>query len=300
MSLESNESATSGSEASGTTEDSSDSTASSGTVPSEATGERAEASSGEEGTSTTIDLASVPKDLRPHVEKLAKKYEKDLKGAYTKKFQALGAKEREWEQERGTYKTEKERWEALAVEVLRDPIKYDEYRKKYGYETAANAASTSGVIPENIKTVGDFLDWQKQQNVQLESRITAKAVEQVNATVAVKNWDTAITSKVKDPHFAKYKDFILHTAKNDPIVRRVWNGANEEAVLTAAHERVKEMLREDMEAVRTKALEEQRRKDPASTTVPSKTMPTVRPGAKDAAEVVARVRARLGPPEASV
>lgn len=260
----------------------------------ESTEERATASSGDK-----VDLDSIPKELRSHVEKYAKKYEKEFKGTYTQKFQALSAKDKLLEQERAAIRQEREQWRTIATDVLKDPSKLEAYRQLYGVPKEASSPD-SEEIPEHINTVGDFLAWQKKQNENLRQTVLSEAAQRVQTVTSTERWKVAIANSAKDKHFAKYQDFILQIAQRDPEIKAKWTGANESEILSAAHERMKEMLREDMEEVKARTLAEQVKKKAGATSVPSKTTPMVQQAAASKEDVIARVRARLGPSEAAI
>lgn len=276
----------------GTTETTSDSSTDtpSSTTSSESTPGRASTAPDGEGE-VSVDLDSVPEELRPHVEKFAKKHEQDFKRAYTKKFQELGAKERVWEQEKAAFQTEREQWKTIATEVLKNPKKLEALREVYGIQDPAEETS----LPENVKTVGDLLAWQKQQNDALKEDVLQKTAEKVQAITARTRWDAALKSMAKDKQFAKYKNFIVQIAQDDPEVKSKWVGDNELEILQAAQEKYRAMLREDLEEIKNQTLAEQNKKTKASTAVPAKTTQMVPQGAKSRDEVIARVRAKLGP-----
>lgn len=245
-----------------------------------------------------IDWASVPQELRPHVEKFTKKHEQDFKRAYTQKFQALSAKEKVWEQERAGFTQEREQWKAIATDVLKNPAKLDTYRQMFNVPAGPSVAE--GSLPESVTTVGEFLAWQKQQHAQLRETLLNEAATKVQTITATNRWASALAAKEKDRHFAKYKDFIVQLAQTDPEVRARWTGTNEEDVLQAAQDKFKVMLREDMEEVKERTLAEQQRKKADTTAVPASTVPVAQAAATSKEEVIARIRSRLGPPAASM
>ena len=150
---------------SGTTGDTSSDSGDSGesTVASESTEERT-ANAVSSGEADSIDLDSVPKELRPHVEKYAKKYEKDFKSAYTKKFQELGSKEQLWKQQQQSWEQEKEQLKQVAMEILSDTEnkKLEAYRQLYGF----GAKAAKPAIPDTVMTVGDLVEWNRLEMAQ--------------------------------------------------------------------------------------------------------------------------------------
>lgn len=284
----------------GTTDSPSDSvTENSSTAPSAE--ETKTSPSGDEDAN--LDLASIPQDLRPHVEKLARKYEKDFKSAYTKKFQDLSAKEKLWEQERSTFTSEREQWKNTAIEVLKDPKKLEAYRQLYNIPAPGD---TDPAIPDNIQTIGDLLNWNKEQlQLQKESlrkELFKEAANIVRSTNDIQSWDSALKNVAKDnKHFSKYKDVIVQFANRDQELQLKYQQGlvTEEQVLRLTQEKLQAMQREDMEEIKAQTLAEQRKKLDATTTIPSKTLPTVQKAPKTKEEVIARVNARLGPASAS-
>ena len=180
---------------SGTTGDTSSDSGDSGesTVASESTEERT-ANAVSSGEADSIDLDSVPKELRPHVEKYAKKYEKDFKSAYTKKFQELGSKEQLWKQQQQSWEQEKEQLKQVAMEILSDTEnkKLEAYRQLYGF----GAKAAKPAIPDTVKTVGDLVEWNRQEMAQEKEQIKAEAqraaVEAVERTTSVQRWKVAL------------------------------------------------------------------------------------------------------------
>lgn len=303
--IEGTDATSSGSEA-GTpsNEDSSSdtSTVSSGSGNDSAKG-RTEQSAAPEGDGE-IDFESVPKELRPHVEKFAKKYEKDFKGAYTKKFQDLSAKEKLWEQERASYNTEREQWKNTAMEVLKDPKKLDAYRQLYNIPDPATTPDPDA-IPENVQTVGDLLNWNKQQmqaqKESLRKELYQEASGIVKSTLDTQKWDSALKTKAADKHFAKYQDVIIEFAKKDKDLQLKYRSGliSEDQVLSLTQEKLKAMQREDMEEIKAQTLADQRKKAGATTATPTKTVATTQRAAQSKDEVIARVRAKLGSAHAS-
>ena len=89
-------------------------------------------------------------------------------------------------------------------------------------------------------------------------------------------------------------------AKEDADIKSKYTGSNESEILSTAKEKYQSLQRDEMEAVEQAALKAQDKKKTAVTVVPSKTMPFAQRAAASKEEVIARVRARLGPPEATV
>jgi hypothetical protein len=251
-----------------------------------------------------LDLESVPAELRTHVEKYAKKYEQDFKGTYTKKFQELSNERKLWETERAQHNAEREQWKTVAQEVLQDPKKLDAYRKIYNIPDPATQPDPDA-IPETVKTVGDLLAWNKQQIQTEKEKLRAELFNEskniVASTLNVQKWDTAIKTSQSDKFFKKYEDVILEKAKKDEDLQLKYRSGllTETQVLEASREKLRTMMREDMEEVKAATLAEQRKKVGASTTVPTKTLPTAANKPASREDVIARVRSRLGPAQVS-
>lgn len=251
----------------------------------------------EEKSDAPTEFDDVPKELRPHVEKLAKKW-------YTKKTMDLASeaktKEALWTTEKQRYESQLEEVKRVVEDIKANPHKLPAYLEAFG------VSQTPQEIPPEITTVGDLLDWNKKQmdsyKKQMESykeslrqELRREAQTTVQQTTAVQRWDQALSSKREDKHFAKYERFITDIAQNDPEVRAKFNGSNESEVLAAAQSKFRDMMREDMEEVRSSLLSEQKKKSKASTQVPIKTTQPLPRSAQTREEVIARVRERLGP-----
>lgn len=283
---------------SGTTTETVDSAPTEGTASQDLDG-RAASTAPADGESDELDLESVPANLRPHVEKYAKKYEKDFKGAYTRKFQDLSAKEKAIETERAAITEEREKWLAVAKDVLKDPKKLDAYRKIYNIEP--DPQSEVDEIPEGVQTVGDLLKWNKQQLASQRDALKAELLNEskniVQSTLTLQKWEEAFKQKSADKHFVKYQSVIQELAKKDHDLQAKYRAGQmtEVQVLTASQEKLRAMLREDMEEVKAMTLAEQRKKAAATTAAPTKTLPMASKAATTKEEVIARVRERLGP-----
>lgn len=251
--------------------------------------------------STDDPFKDVPKDLRPHVEKAAKKYEADFKRNYTKKTMDLAAKESQWSTREQQYQSQLQQFKTIAEDVLAHPEKLGAYREVLGLHAAETGAKG---IPPEIQTVGDLLDYNKQQmetyKESLKTELRQEAQTTVKQATAVTRWEQALGTKRADKHFTKYEKFIIDIAQTDPEVTQLWNrnNPNEVVVLDAAQSKLRELMREDMDEVREKTLKDQKQKAKITTQVPTKVTQPLPRSAQTREDAIARVREKYGPPSA--
>lgn len=241
-----------------------------------------------------VSLDEVPPALRPEVEKHLKNYEKQFKGAYTKKTMAIAEERRQRDAELARTQADRDALQAVAVEVLKDPSKLAAYRKLYGLDKEPEP-------PPEYRTVEDVL---AAVDSKVEAKLTA-AERKIQNDIAVEKarlegeskWATALEAWRADPKFKKYEKVVIGMLKEEPKYQQLYQKIrNEKELIGRAFEDFKGMFREDLEAAKTAGLTAVETKKQSSTTVPGKTVPTqsARPAGLSKEEVIARVRQRLG------
>lgn len=288
----------------GTTDNSSDSDASTeGTASASESSKsgRADEAPTSDSDDVKVDFDSVPKHMRKDVEKFVKKYETDFKRAYTKKFQELGAKEAEWNRERDSWRQERQQFQELAKQVIQDPSKLEAIRKVYNIEPEHKAEAVFDEPTPNFKTVDELLAWNKQQMLkykdQLREEVRREALQSVQTSSMESRWTNALKEKQKDKQFSKYASFIVDIANKDPEIKSRYTNDNELEILDLAQKKFQALLREDLEAIKEATLKEMKKKKETSgrTLEPGKTLTPVQKAAQSKDEVIARIRAKLGP-----
>jgi hypothetical protein len=242
-----------------------------------------------------VDLNEVPQNLRPEVEKWVSKIEKDFKGAYTKKTQDLATERKAKESQFSQLEQEIQQYRTIAQEVLSNPQRLDHYRQLYGFQPTNQAPAP----PPKIETVEDLLAYnqqqQQQERIKMQQESEQRVMQLLERTQAEQRWETALVAARMDPKFVKYEKVILATIK-DPSYKQYYTGKNEADMLKRGFEEVKNILREDLEAVKQETIKSMKAKSKISTAQPkTKHTPMESKPAASKEEIIARVREKHGP-----
>lgn len=244
-----------------------------------------------------VNLEEVPKEFKPHVEKLVKKYEKDFKAAFTRKSQekSVAVKQAQAQAEKTT--RELQQVYSEIQDALKNPEKLDAYRKLILKEQNPHLAS--GKIPAHIQTVEELLEYNEKvlQDgfASMENKVVQATEHRMSQKATEQRWDAALNSlKGSDKKFAKYERFVANLIQTEPKYKTLYNGNNESSVLQSAYNDFKSFLREDMEEVRSKTQQEIKKKADSTTLTPQKQSVTTTGAAKASEdEILSRIRARL-------
>lgn len=245
-----------------------------------------------------VSLDDVPSTLRPAVEKHVRALEKQFKGAYTKKTQSLAEKSKSWETEKEKLVGTLTGFQQIAQEVLRDPEKLSQYRKQYGYESATPAPEAERIDPSKLETVGDLVDYVEKRLDSIASQTTQTAENRAEARLAAGRWDQALDSMRSDPKFTAWEQVIVSHAMTQPKYKQLYHsGAKEKQVLETAFNDIKDLLRNDLEAVKQKTLQTVKTRGRQTTEQPTNTktdtVASDRKLTKD--QIINKIREQYGP-----
>lgn len=257
--------------------------------------------SGEEDVKPEFDWNSVPVDLKPHVEKFSKEVDKGFKRSYTKKFQELSAKEKQFESERYRIQSELDQYRTVAADVLQHPEKLDLYRQMAGIQGQPQKPANQTVnIPPEVQTVGDLVNYIRNDAMQAatsvaQQRAGVEADARVRGAMAMQRWESAVNGLLAtDPSIKEDMDIISRMA-DTPQYKQMYNGANEAQVLNQVYTDFKGRVRKYMTQGADVATNALKKKQSATTLSPkTKTVETAPNVGATRDEIIARVRARLG------
>lgn len=244
-----------------------------------------------------VKLDSIPKELhaqlKPHIDKI----NKDFKSTYTKKFQELSSKEKQYLAQQQAIVEQYNQLRDVAYDVLRDPSKLDAYRKVYADQLGV-APPTPQEAPA-IQTVGDLTNYydRKLENLAsvIEQKVMGRAQETVQRTSAVQRWDSALNRLyTEDPKFKKYERIVATMIKEDPKYRPSAD-QDEYKSLKKAFTDFKSMLREDLDSIKQETLNSVKAKKKTNTFTPTKPVTTqTQSRSLSVDEIIARVNDRVG------
>lgn len=245
-----------------------------------------------------VKLESFPKELqdklKPHIEKI----NKDFKRTYTKKFEELSVKEKQWMSQQQAIADQYETLRTTALEVLKDPSKLDAYRQIYADQLGGDSKANS--LPPNIQTVDDLLKYTDSKIAAItqgvEQKVASQASQAIHQMQSAQRWETALDKiKAADPKFSKYEQIVATMIKSDAKYRSSYNGRNEHEILNKAYSDFKGMLREELDGVKKQTLDSVKAKKNSTTFMPTKPVGTdAQPRHLTPEEIIERVRQKVG------
>lgn len=243
------------------------------------------------------DLADIPDIIRPKVEAHVKGIEKQFKGAYTKKTQTLAEERKAREAEYSKLTGEHQNVLTMAAEVLRDPTKYEHYRKIYGFDTGAPAAKPAEERPlETVEDLMNAIDSKVEQRLNATKQEVYTRTQQERAAIEQESrWDKALVEMRQDPRFTKYEKVLIHMSDDKKYKDIFAAERNEKKVLKTVLEDFNKLFRDDLEAAKQQGLGALEAKKKASTSMPGKTPTTVstQTGSRSVEDIIKAVRAKV-------
>lgn len=237
-------------------------------------------------------LDSVPAPLRGEVERHVKDIEKQFKSAYTKKTQELATSSKDLNDQMEEYKRNLDQYNQVAIDVLQNPEKYEQYRKLYGFGTQDQTPNAP-----QINTVEDLLRLNDQRYQQAVVEATQRAEMAADRRLRIQRWNQALETMRVDPSFKKYEKIIVGQLQSEHRYKQLHEKGYTELQLTKqAFEDFKALFREDLDRVKQDTIKSLKTKGRSTTSTPQATKDTAPPsdGKLDREAIIAKVRADLG------
>lgn len=241
-------------------------------------------------------LDDVPEVIRPRVEARVKEIEKQFKGAYTKKTQTLSEERKGREAEYTKVTEEHNRILQMAAEVLRDPSKYEHYRRIYGFDTGAPAKKEEERPLETVEDLMNAIDQKVEKRLQAtKQEVLTKTQQERLHLEQEQRWDKALVEMRQEPRFKKYEQILIHMSDDKKYKDMFARERDEKKVLKAVLEDFNGLFREDLETAKQQGLGALEAKKKASTAVPGKTPTTVstQTGSRSVEDIIKAVRAKV-------
>ena len=243
------------------------------------------------------DVDSIPEDIREAVQEQVKCIEKQFKSTFTKKTQGLSEREKTVAAEVAKLQEENSQWKVAAREVMTDPSKLEAWRQIYGPQLGISKP----IETPQFETVEDVKKYIDDQSAMIDQKVSQITKQQVTSLQREMRWESAVESLEKtEPKFSKWKTVVAKMATTDDDIKGRYNGFNEREILDLAFNKLKSLVRDELEDTKKSTLASMEKKKSVSTMTPKKTVKTVEtPQAglsyeQQRDKVLSAVRAKVG------
>ena len=242
---------------------------------------------------TKFDLNSVDEKIRPHVEKAYKSFQ----GDYTRKTQSLAEEKRKYETEIEALKKQNQETQTTALNVLKNPALYEQYRKQYGPQLGITENTADAV--SKFETTEDYVRYVDQKAAYVKDQSLAQARSEMdqrfNTYESRLRWEDAIRELNTDPLFQKHSKFVASIVQ-DPARQYIsqYKPGMEKQILRSALDELKTMIKEERELGKQVGLGQTQAKKRSVTEAPQKSLSTEPAHKRSVEEVINAVRSRVG------